>query len=41
MNNSEEKKLNKKNRSVLFVARELLFLKVGERIAPVTEYSEK
>jgi hypothetical protein len=41
MNNSEEKKLNKKNRSVLFVARELLFSKVGERIAPVTEYSEK
>ena len=41
MNNSEEKKMNKKNRSVLFVARELLFSKVGERIAPVTEYSEK
>ncbi|EEY34257.1 GntR family transcriptional regulator YhfZ [Pseudoleptotrichia goodfellowii] len=41
MNNSEEKRLNKKNRSVLFMARELLFSKVGERIAPVTEYSEK
>ena len=41
MSKKEMKKMSKRDRAILYIAREIVFSKIGERIPSVVEYSER